>query len=74
MQRQRIYARLKVLTLASTCGFTFVTLLHLGPWGPLLALRHIAAFPNCGAAETSDLAPSRAGEPGYWPQHDATTA
>jgi hypothetical protein len=38
---------------------------------PLMALRHLAAFPNCTAARLVGLAPARPGQPGYWPTHDA---
>ncbi|RWB20763.1 MAG: excalibur calcium-binding domain-containing protein [Mesorhizobium sp.] len=38
------------------------------PWS---ALRHVAAFPNCATARLVGLAPARAGQPGYWPTHDA---
>ena len=40
-------------------------------WPPLVALKHIASFPNCDAARALGLAPANKGEPGYWPQHDA---
>jgi hypothetical protein len=41
------------------------------PWPMMITLRHIAAAPNCAAARNVDLAPSRKGQPGYWPSHDA---
>jgi muconolactone delta-isomerase len=41
------------------------------PWPMTTTLRHIASAPNCAAARTVDLAPSRKGQPGYWPSHDA---
>jgi hypothetical protein len=37
---------------------------------PVLALRHLAAAPNCNAARAADLAPAQRGEPGYWPMND----
>ena len=40
------------------------------PWS---LLRHLAAFPNCATARLVGLAPARAGQPGYWPTHDAAT-
>lgn len=69
--RRRLYARLKLLTLSGLGGFAFVMVLHLSPWGILLTLRHVAALPNYAAAEAVGVAPSRTGEPGYWPRHDA---
>lgn len=45
-------------------------LMNLGPFPPMVLLKHIAAFPNCNAARALGLAPSNKGEPGYWPQHD----
>lgn len=39
-------------------------------WQPLMALKHLAAFPNCDAARAVGLAPANRGEPGYWPTHD----
>jgi hypothetical protein len=35
-----------------------------------LALRHLMAAPNCNAARVQGLAPSRRGQPGYYPSHD----
>lgn len=37
---------------------------------PLVVLRHLAAFPNCDAARAVELAPARAGRPGYWARND----
>lgn len=35
-----------------------------------LALRHLAAAPDCNAARAQGLAPARRGEPGYYARHD----
>jgi Excalibur calcium-binding domain len=40
------------------------------PWPLTVALRHVAAAPNCNAARVVGLAPARRGQPGYWPSHD----
>ena len=45
-------------------------LMSLGPFPPMVLLKHLAAFPNCDVARALGLAPSNKGEPGYWPQHD----
>lgn len=37
---------------------------------PAIALRHLAAFPNCRIARAVGLAPADRGEAGYWPTHD----
>lgn len=37
---------------------------------PLLALRHMASFPNCAATRAMGLAPAALGEPGYYRGHD----
>ncbi|MEL6792314.1 MAG: excalibur calcium-binding domain-containing protein, partial [Pseudomonadota bacterium] len=34
-------------------------------------VRHVLASPNCTAARLVRLAPAFAGEPGYYPSHDA---
>ncbi|OWJ66595.1 excalibur calcium-binding domain-containing protein [Inquilinus limosus] len=40
------------------------------PWPPGPTIRHLAAFPNCAMARWVELAPARAGEPGYYARHD----
>jgi Excalibur calcium-binding domain len=40
-------------------------------WPLTVALRHVAAAPNCAAARVMGLAPAWRGQPGYYPQHDA---
>ncbi|HEX9808011.1 MAG TPA: excalibur calcium-binding domain-containing protein [Alphaproteobacteria bacterium] len=40
------------------------------PWPLVPTLKHLASFPNCAAARSLGLAPSRPGEPGYWRRHD----
>lgn len=42
-----------------------------GSWSPDLKRRHQLAAANCDAARAVGLAPSRRGEPGYYPWHDA---
>jgi len=42
-----------------------------GFWSSDLDRRHRFAAPNCDAARAVGLAPSRRGEPGYYPWHDA---
>ena len=44
---------------------------NLARWPLTVALRHVAAAPNCAAARVMGLAPARRGQPGYYPQHDA---
>jgi hypothetical protein len=39
-------------------------------FGPVVALRHMLAAPNCDAARFMGLAPAHRGEPGYYPRHD----
>lgn len=58
-------------TILVAAGFLYLLLKTLGPWPPMVILRHIASFPNCDAARMVDLAPANKGEPGYWPSHDA---
>jgi hypothetical protein len=63
-------ARLPVLLAAGAFLLTWA-LMSWSPWPPLATLRHLAAFPNCQAARTVGLAPSLAGQPGYYRRHDA---
>lgn len=39
-------------------------------WSDEVTARHMAAAKNCDAARAVGLAPSRRGEPGYWPWLD----
>lgn len=52
---------------AGSLGYKIAT----SPWPLSVTLRHIAAAPNCDAARRVGLAPARAGQPGYYPRHDA---
>ena len=45
--------------------------LAASPWEPSVTLRHMLSAPNCAAARSMGLAPSRRGQPGYYPSHDA---
>ena len=36
----------------------------------LRAMKHLTAFPNCGATRAVGLAPAVKGQPGYWRRHD----
>ena len=51
---------------------TFVVTWYLvnSPWPVGVTLKHLAAFPNCEAAEMVGLAPARRGQPGYWKRND----
>ena len=50
--------------------FAFTSYLANSPWPVGVALKHLAAFPNCEAAEMVGLAPARRGQPGYWKRND----
>jgi hypothetical protein len=59
----------------STMGAFAMLMLYLGVassngWAPSVALKHLAAFPNCNAARIVGLAPAYKGDPGYWSSHD----
>jgi hypothetical protein len=41
-------------------------LMSLSPWSQGTALKHLAAFPNCAAAQLVGLAPAYKGGPGYY--------
>lgn len=55
------------MTLAGLLGLTFT----LGPWPPLLTLRHMLAAPNCASGRAVSLAPAYRAQPGYYGRHDA---
>ena len=50
--------------------FAFAWYLLSSPWPVGVTLKHLAAFPNCEAAEMVGLAPARRGQPGYWKRND----
>ena len=55
------------LLLSAYLVYGMVTVRLDSPW---VALRHLAAFPNCSPAHVVGLAPANRGQPGYWPTHD----
>ena len=57
---------LVIVALAALVAHEIVT----SPWPPLVTIRHILAKPNCDAARSVGLAPSRRGRPGYYVEHD----
>jgi hypothetical protein len=60
------------LLLGATLIGSVVTLAFVtSPFAPYDTFRHYMTVPNCDAARAWGLAPSRRGEPGYWPKHDA---
>ena len=69
LRRLRRRARMWAL-LAGGAAALYLGLNSLSPWPLTVALRHIAAAPNCSAARVVGLAPARRGQPGYWPSHD----
>ncbi len=76
MMFRRLGARTRTIANAAmlaavAVAVPFVLLKTLSPWPVGATLRHIVAAPNCDAAHSVGLAPSRKGQPGYWPRHDA---
>jgi hypothetical protein len=69
LRRLRSRAGMWVL-LAGGAAVLYLGLNSLSPWPLTVALRHVAAAPNCNAARVVGLAPARRGQPGYWPSHD----
>lgn len=64
--RTRIVITLFVTSLAGLLGYN----LYSSPWPITTTLRHWAARPNCDMARLFGLAPSKRGQPGYYPWHD----
>lgn len=52
------------------CAAVYLGQTYLSPWPAMVTLKHLAAFPNCAAARAVGFAPTKRGEPGYWPHHD----
>src|SRR5262245_30621021 len=73
IRRRRFWrtAGIVSLTLASAVAFAWMQLVILSPWPPVATIKHLLAFPNCGAARAVGLAPAQRGQPGYWSRHDA---
>jgi len=55
------------LAVVSLAGWSIA---DVKPKTALDGVRHLLAAPNCDAARSVGLAPSRRGQPGYWPKHD----
>lgn len=71
--RKRNFLRgLRTATIAS--GLPVFCAVFVGlmasPFDPVDSVRHLAAFPRCAMADAVGLAPSRRGQPGYWPHLD----
>ncbi len=58
------------VAIGGVCALVLVLMNDLRTDSPLVVLRHLAAFPNCEAARAVELAPARAGRPGYWARND----
>ena len=67
---RRFFRQLSLFTVVAICSFGFFWYFASSPWPVGLTLKHLAAFPNCAAAETMGLAPARKGQPGYWRHND----
>ncbi|MEJ2378940.1 MAG: excalibur calcium-binding domain-containing protein [Pseudolabrys sp.] len=67
----KIYRSLRAPVILFISGFGLSWYLLNSPWPVSATLKHLAAFPNCQAAELVGLAPSLKGQPGYWPHNDA---
>jgi Excalibur calcium-binding domain len=70
IRRKEFYRTVGLPTVVAIGSFAFVWYLLSSPWGVVPTLKHLAAFPNCRAAEAVGLAPANIGQPGYWPHHD----
>jgi hypothetical protein len=51
-------------------AWLLLALVIVTPWPFELSVRHFAAAFGCNAARAVELAPSRRGQPGYWPWLD----
>jgi len=68
---RRIYRGIGLFVLGLIVGgVSYLLLVALSPWPPLLTLKHFAALPSCKLANAVGLAPAYKGQPGYWPAHD----
>jgi hypothetical protein len=70
LRAKKVYRLLRVPAVAAISSFGFMWYLTNSPWPVAATLRHLAAFPNCQAAEMVGLAPSHRGQPGYWSHND----
>jgi len=62
----RIFIAFWVIFLVGYLGYN----LYSSPWPITTTLRHWGARPNCDMANLFGLAPSKRGQPGYYPWHD----
>lgn len=51
-------------------GGAYAAFDRLSPWSLVTLGRHLAAAPNCSAAQWVGLAPAERGDPGYYQRHD----
>lgn len=70
VRARKVFRLMRLPAVAAIGSFALFWYLSNSPW-PALAIRHLAAFPGCAAAEMVGLAPTRRGQPGYWHHHDA---
>jgi hypothetical protein len=67
---RKLYRAVTFALVLAIGTFAVVWYLVSSPWPLVVALKHLAAFPNCDAAEAIGLAPARRGRPGYWGHND----
>ena len=70
IQLKELFRAARLPGVVAICGALFVWYLLTSPWPPVLAMKHLASFLNCEAADAVGLAPSRRGQPGYWSHND----
>jgi hypothetical protein len=68
---RELYRTVLFAAVVAISTFAVVWYLVSSPWRLVVTLKHLAAFPNCDAAEAVGLAPTRRGQPGYWGHNDA---
>jgi len=59
-----------VILIALTLTWAVLMVLRVSDDPLSMRIKHYLTAPGCGMAEVLDLAPARAGQPGYWPWLD----
>jgi hypothetical protein len=70
LRRQRHRVGMAACAALALAALFYPAAENLSRWPLTVALRHVAAAPNCMAARAVGLAPAWRGQPGYYPQHD----
>ncbi|MBR1141909.1 excalibur calcium-binding domain-containing protein [Bradyrhizobium sp. AUGA SZCCT0431] len=67
---RKLYRTVTIAAIVATASFALTWYFLTSPWPLIPTVKHLAAFPNCGATRLVGLAPAYMRQPGYWTHND----